>query len=339
MKDSFLAKITIAFLSVAIFFMAFESIQRIRYAIRYNDASWLRYGFLKKNVLNREGDLTPGRYGKFTINSKGFRGKEFDAPKKKGVFRIVAIGGSSTFGHEMTTDKTLTFKMEKICTRTQTGKEVEIINGGVPGKDSDYWAKKFKKRILSIDPDLILVYIGWNDLRDPITNILAVKEQRMNKLHKYFIKKSLFYMTLNEKISAHLKGNASHVYLKPKTEKDRIATIVEQEKEIMEKYEKNITKIILEAQKAGVLVALIKFPYLENSKLYLNADWVNGVKIIFKSIDKLSKNHNVPIIDCTSKFPKEDTDNLFLDFMHPSEKGNAFMAEIICQYLAQSKYL
>lgn len=36
--------------------------------------------------------------GRVRVNSKGFRGAEFDAQKADGVYRIFAVGDSTTFG-------------------------------------------------------------------------------------------------------------------------------------------------------------------------------------------------------------------------------------------------
>src|SRR3954470_24963887 len=35
--------------------------------------------------------------GEFDVNSRGYRGPEFEVPKAKGTFRIVLLGGSTIF--------------------------------------------------------------------------------------------------------------------------------------------------------------------------------------------------------------------------------------------------
>jgi len=58
MRDFILTKIAVVFLSVIIFLDALETVQRVRYAIRYGN-SLTRYGFLKENILNKK--VTPNQ--------------------------------------------------------------------------------------------------------------------------------------------------------------------------------------------------------------------------------------------------------------------------------------
>jgi len=100
-----------------------------------------------------------------TINSHGFRGDEFQNEKPDNVFRIFAVGGSTTNGAAADDDKTWPAQLQKIANEKTTGKKIEVINAGIPGADSIKEYNMIKDKIPSLDPDLVIVYDGWNDFQ------------------------------------------------------------------------------------------------------------------------------------------------------------------------------
>ena len=74
------------------------------------------------------------------------------------MFRIVCVGGSTTYGGK--TDHA-TFLEEQLRT---DGYQVEVLNAGVPGWTSRESLINFELRVLPMQPDLVIVYHGRNDL-------------------------------------------------------------------------------------------------------------------------------------------------------------------------------
>lgn len=99
-------------------------------------------------------------------NSLGFRGAEFAREKAPGVFRIACLGGSSTYGQGPTRDAlTWPALLGEELERRVPGLRVEMINGGVPGYTSYESVANLAFRVLDLQPDLVLVYHGFNDQR------------------------------------------------------------------------------------------------------------------------------------------------------------------------------
>ena len=46
---------------------------------------------------------------------------------------------------------------------TAAGKKIEVINAGIFGATSEQEYKMIKNKISLLDPDLVIVYDGWND--------------------------------------------------------------------------------------------------------------------------------------------------------------------------------
>lgn len=111
-----------------------------------------------------------------TINSHGFRGKDFKTEKERGVIRVVTLGASSTFGFRDSDAETYPYYMEQFLTealrklRAQEGgaqiksvKAFEVINLGVPHLRSDQIYELFMHEGLDLKPDFVTFYEGIND--------------------------------------------------------------------------------------------------------------------------------------------------------------------------------
>ena len=98
-----------------------------------------------------------------TYNSYGFRGDEFEKEKPDNTFRIFTIGGSTTEGSTADDDKTWPGHLQQIIDEKTTGEKIEIINAGISGAGSEQEYNMIKNKISSLDPDLIIMYDGWND--------------------------------------------------------------------------------------------------------------------------------------------------------------------------------
>ena len=105
------------------------------------------------------------RKGLTSHNSLGYRGDEFPLEKPDGVFRIVALGGSSTYDVSIEdNDQTFTAQLEKLLHDDYGYQNVQVINAGVPGYNSWEMLVNLEFRVLDLDPDLVIIYEGTNDV-------------------------------------------------------------------------------------------------------------------------------------------------------------------------------
>jgi len=100
-----------------------------------------------------------------TYNSYGFRGNEFQEQKHEIDFRIFTVGGSTTFGTAANDDETWPAHLQQIINEKITDKEIEVINFGKSESTTEFEYELIKNKISSLDPDLIIMYDGWNELR------------------------------------------------------------------------------------------------------------------------------------------------------------------------------
>jgi hypothetical protein len=98
-------------------------------------------------------------------NSLGYRGDEVAPEKPRDVYRIVALGGSSTYDVRIEDNaQTAAAQLERLLRDEYGFDNVEVINAGVPGYNSWEILGNLEFRVLDLDPDLVIIYEGTNDV-------------------------------------------------------------------------------------------------------------------------------------------------------------------------------
>ena len=115
------------------------------------------------NQTIQHGLPEPGR-----INNHGFRGPDFESQKPPGVFRVVCMGGSSTFGYTDRDEGTYPYLLQKAFDEHPSAMRVEVINAGIPHFNTDHLVAALETEILSWSPDVITLYCAYNDATYPL---------------------------------------------------------------------------------------------------------------------------------------------------------------------------
>ena len=126
------------------------------------DRPWL-YG------LRPDADVTGDVDGPvhYAINADGFRGPRRARPKPSGVFRVVAVGDSVTFGYGVAVDDAFPSVLERVLAARAEGARIEVVNLGVNGYNPYTEGRLLEDVGLGYEPDLVLVQFCPNDLNDP----------------------------------------------------------------------------------------------------------------------------------------------------------------------------
>jgi lysophospholipase L1-like esterase len=96
-------------------------------------------------------------------NALGFRGTSCCDPKKPGHVRIVAIGGSTTYGLNFTYEKNVWPALLQEKLQRKYGDRIEVINAGIPNYTT-YELIGFTAMVLpELAPDVVLIHTGLND--------------------------------------------------------------------------------------------------------------------------------------------------------------------------------
>lgn len=173
-----LQNLFLSLLSVTVALLVFEVGTQIYVGHVASNDDFLKYASLRQLKERSVGGLpliTPHRYlgyyptpnyvaGPNRHNSLGYRGDEIDIPKPSGEFRIVCLGGSTTYtGKVGDYRKTYPYRLGQLL-RQEGYSHARVINGGVSGWNSRETLINFQLRVLDLEPDLIIVYHGINDV-------------------------------------------------------------------------------------------------------------------------------------------------------------------------------
>ncbi len=133
-----------------------------------------------------EYELKPGAPdGPTRINSAGFRDREFERAKPPGVFRIVAVGDSVTYGRRDDPLEAYPKHLERLLNERASGLRFEVLNLGVHGYNVTRIAERLRVLGLAYQPDLVLYGYVLNDPQakavelTALTNLRTAEELRL----------------------------------------------------------------------------------------------------------------------------------------------------------------
>ncbi|MDC0041533.1 pentapeptide repeat-containing protein [Candidatus Nitrosopelagicus sp.] len=129
---------------------------------------------IKVNIISVEKENLPDEWEylpveiipstkEITYNKDGLRNYEI---KEKGIneYRIIMVGGSTTFGAGVEDNETIPYYLENEFKKNVFKKNVKIINAGIQSAWSQTEVALINEKLLKFNPDLIIIYDGWNDL-------------------------------------------------------------------------------------------------------------------------------------------------------------------------------
>ncbi len=100
------------------------------------------------------------------FNSHGFYGEDFSKKKIQDEFRIIMVGDSIMIGGESSSDQTtIPGILQKMINHNNPELKIEVINAGISGSTSEVELEIIKNKLIKYEPNLIIVYDGWNDLK------------------------------------------------------------------------------------------------------------------------------------------------------------------------------
>jgi len=177
--------------------------------------------------------------------------------------------------------------------------DVKVVNAGVPGNTTAMAKERFEKDVLARDPDLVIIQLGTND-------------------------------------------SAVDVWKKPPATESRVS---------IKEYEQNLREFIAKLKERKAKIILVTPPptrWTEKLKeMYGKPPYdpndEDGFNIILKKyvqrMRNVAKAEKVVLIDLNKEYYKyheakgQTMDDLFLDGMHPNNKGQKLEAELLLKQI------
>lgn len=95
-----------------------------------------------------------------TVDNRDFY---YPPEKAEGVFRVIVVGDSFTYGGKGHFDDTFPKRLERMLNLNEHQRKVEVLNWGVPGYSTAQEYELVKKAVDSYHPDLIILEVTLND--------------------------------------------------------------------------------------------------------------------------------------------------------------------------------
>ena len=279
--------------------------------------------------------LVPGSSGRMfdttiRINAAGFRGPEI-APDKDGRFRIVALGESQTFGPTLRDgEKPWPELLQALFARhASCGRTIEVVNAGTEAYTLEDNLVRMRRDILPLKPDLIVSTHGMNGLLAlGLRQEAEPNEPGVRPRASALIGRAV--LTIERAAHDWRTRSAPRLVAPPPLSDEAL---------LNSRYAEAYRKLIALGRNSGVPVALATASMAVNESSPREVKDFYGA--VFKPIDDiiaanaahnrmvrlLAKENGAPLIDMTAGVDGVWDDDLFLDIVHFTEKGNERVAE------------
>lgn len=296
-------------------------------------------------------DACSGREITFSVNAEGGRGLDWMIAKQQGTLRILAVGGSSTFGVNSPDDATWPAVLEADL-RQRHGGRVEILNGGQSGIRLEGIVDLLSEWLIWYQPDLVIYYGAYNNTqRTTFTQIDALIEsfhrsREIGRLASLLYYRSMLYTYLVEKIHFHLVTRSAAVV--PEIEYFQMQL----QRFIQLLRERNVTPLlVLEMtelppepslgdlgldDRPAVKTLILKAVDASSRTSYerLARIRVYQTQVLWEVIRRTGKAQGVQVIDPRPAFEHEQgARRVFCDEVHLTDFGNQILARIIADSL------
>ena len=319
--------------------------------VGHHDNKSANYSKYFPNQVRHDTDETGKRF-RVMINSRGFRGKDFDDQKQPDFIRIVTLGASSTFGFNDRDNETYPYYMEQILNKKSNGnKEFEVINLGIPHLTTDNIYSLFINEALPLNPDIVTFYEGVND-----TVVKNPKGDIREQAKRVPILRSISQSVRNHLILISFLDSLTNKPVRRFTQQAFNQRIEGKSEHFLE----NLSKIRKECQKRGILFIVanqqVKSYLIEREdikgityqqeeelvkKKLSEEGKIKGPQLAFlvhcilmEDLRKWALTNNVQFVDVIEALD-QDRDAL-LSWVHLSPKGNRVVADAFVKEIMQN---
>lgn len=266
--------------------------------------------------------------------------RDIIVPKPKNLYRINCIGGSTTQNYLKLNNDHFSYpiELEKIL-KSKFNKEIEVNNCGVGGYNSADLLVRFALQIVDTQPDLIIMYHGYNDIKSYLTpNFSSDYFHSRKNLGEIYWKLSLGSKIPD--IPLKFINYFTNKWFPERNIRHSLLEVVSKGKidpkvdfsQGLKAYERNLQNIINLCSSNNIEIILCTFCFHLHSKIKNNQLNILYEKITVEEnniIKKLAKKNNVKLVDSYSLIPKENIN--FVDHIHFSVEGMKLLAKNISE--------
>lgn len=297
------------------------------------------------------------------INAQGLRDDAVSIPKPNGVFRILVLGDSVTYGMGVSSSSTFANRLEDLLRKQLEVRTVDVINAGVSGYTTYNELQYYLTKGRAFESDIVMLAFCMNDVANPrlhwnyttekIVNIPkeAIPNQAydlhlLEALHKH---KNLWAMRKYSMLYSALEWRIADIFrLMPRHADDHtsseIATNITGEDPLS-------IEVLLDSSSPERQWLTAMFAQLQKAT---QADHATLIIVIFPLAYQLAEHypylpqqpiaeycsqHSIYCIDLLDPFRGYRQEDIFFDLWHLTEYGHDLSAQEMFRFLQEQNLL
>ncbi|MEP6913303.1 MAG: SGNH/GDSL hydrolase family protein [bacterium] len=305
-----------------------------------------------QRVALRAGVLVPANPGEtvlWSTNSWGFRGPEFQIPKKESTIRIVCLGASTTEGLGLHDDQTYPYFLQKELNEKFPGQAIEVINAGHHAFEIDDLVELLRQRVLPLQPDIVLFYeatnnINFNEFIKDVPKACPGDCWIDSGWKRFLYSRSAYFDLMADRFNWINRQPAPMPHtLDIALPKRSVTHYREGLRQIVQEALSHKTKIVLTSfitlAHEGAMYSYEEYPVLAPWFYKVHYPYTPGevariYDVFNRQSAEVAREFGVPYADLAADFPR--TPQYFpIDLMHFSPEGDRLLAHKFAEFLAQ----
>ena len=260
------------------------------------------------------------------LNNDDMRDRNFEINKSKGIIRIAGIGDSVTFGSGVKNINDTYLKVLETKLNLES-KKYEILNFGLPGKNTKDELDILNKKALKYDPDILIIGYFINDFINVDSNITEVGASPSTIPYiGFWLRNSLYsYYFIEIKINKFLENTG----FKKVYEKNLIEIF---HSDINKEYNNQLFREIKEvASNENITTMMVIFPMIYELEDY---PFIQAHKVI----KEIAEKNDFFVLDLLDTYEEYDESELILSKydLHPNEFTHSLIADKIFEELKKN---
>jgi lysophospholipase L1-like esterase len=329
-----------------------EGICRVYFVVQHRspESMYRKFGYEREPLLgfnmipDIKDEYLQGVNTTYSTNSMGFRGKEEFGAKENNEIRVAILGGSCVFGFGASSDETtIASYMKKKLEERFPSRSFSVVNAGNPGYTSYQVLAKLQLNVIELDPDVLVFYMGWNDLFFSSHNLPFVSNNFYGR-YQFFQMDSWqeFINYNNRRFPVRILRPLALTLIIQRTyqlldkvkdrKKDHPESIIrseELEDKIYNQFYDNMSSIAAISRYRGINTILITL-FSENNLFSKDR---TGINSIIKRVAKESESYLIDADEVATSSGIQGVNNE-RDHYHLTDKGNEFLAGLIANEIS-----
>ncbi|MGI9308065.1 MAG: SGNH/GDSL hydrolase family protein [Gammaproteobacteria bacterium] len=283
------------------------------------------------------------------INNLGFRGEDLAVEKPANTYRIVALGGSTTFGVYLPHDNTYPYYLQRNLNERLGGAlNVEVANAGMSGSTTAESLHRLFFQVLPIKPDMVVIYHGYNDLFPRIFDDFQddyFHFRRANPNNPPGMSRFLVYRLILRVVNP-IAFNENYDLMNrvwktdnlPESDAARLQNFIDTSEAAFEANLDHMVKVLLAYDVQPVLATFANQRDGLHWNDYIPAyAWEEGINQNNRAIRRVAKKYDLPLVPfseeasdlpATNPWRKKTEGCCYTDSIHMSSEGNSIKARI-----------